>query len=293
MTEIASQLLMNGIVAGAAYGLIAMSFAIIYHTAHFFHFAHGAVYAAAAYAAFLLLSTGLGTEVAIPAAIVAAAALGALMEYVVYNPLRRRRASAVALLLASLGLLVLLQNIISLSFGDSVRSLPGPAIQEGVSVLSTRVTLIQLATVAAGVSLWIAVVGGLRYSTLGKALRAVADDEELARVKGVDTTFMIFLAFVVGSALVGVAGILAAYDTGLRPTMGFGPLLAGIVGMIVGGVGNTAAAFPGGIFVGVMQQFAAWILPSRWQDAVLFVILIVFLVWRPQGLLGRAPTVTA
>jgi branched-chain amino acid transport system permease protein len=285
----AVQLLINGMVAGAQFGLLAVSLALIYNTTHFFNFAHGAVYTSAAYVLYLLAATGhLPASVSIALAVLTAAALGGLTELCVFKPLRSRGSSPVVLLLASLGLLIAFQNSISLVFGDEIRPVPGSTIQTGLRVCGARVTPLQLEIFFASVGVCLLVWLGLRHTYVGTMLRALSNDEELARIVGVRSSLMVLAAFCVGSSLAGMASVLSSYDTGIRPTMGFNALLMAIVGMVVGGVGNTSAAFWGGMTIGVVQQAAAWILPSKWQDSIVFAILIFVLLVRPQGIRGHA-----
>jgi branched-chain amino acid transport system permease protein len=118
-------------------------------------------------------------------------------------------------------------------------------------------------------------------------LRAVANDSELSSALGLNSGRVIAVAFALGSALAGVAAIFIAYDTDLTPMMGFRAILMGVVAVIVGGVGSIPGALVGGLFVGLAQHLGVWKLPTQWQDAIVFLILIVFLVLRPQGFLGK------
>lgn len=283
------QTLINGVASGAGYALFAASFALVYSTTRFFHFAHGAVYGAAAYAAFVVAAyTHLGFVAAFVAGALAAALLGGFMELRIYRPLRARGAGSVTLLLASLGLLIAVQNCLSIAFGDGARGMATSLVREGVDVLGGRVAPIQLATMLVGGLMYLATTAVVRWTRAGRVFRAVVSDEELARIVGIDTARTVLVAFLLGSALAGVAAVLSAYDTGIRPTMGFNALLAGIVAMVIGGLGDVTAAYLGGLTLGLVQQVSAWLLPSQWQDAIAFVILILFLVIRPQGLLGKA-----
>lgn len=286
--DLAIQLLMNSAVSGAGYGLVAVSFALIYSTTRFFHFAHGAVYAAAAYIAYFVVSGQHASNwLAICVAAGGAAVLGAIMECAVYRPLRFRRASPTVMMLAALGMLIVLQNGISLVFGDEMRTLHSAQIVDSLTILGARITPTQVNIVigcvgtAIGLTLW------LRETRMGMILRAVASNPEVATVVGINSSAIILLAVVMGSSLAGIASVLVAYDTGIRPMMGFQALLMGVVGMVVGGIGSIPGAFLGGLLVGLAQQVGAWILPSKWQDAVVFLILIAFLLFRPQGFLGK------
>jgi branched-chain amino acid transport system permease protein len=283
------QLVLNSLVAGTGYGLLAVSFAVVYNVTHFYNFLQAAVYTIAAYIAFTLLTVmSGGAPLAILCAVLGAGLLGGLMELCVYTRIRARTGSPDILLLTSLGLLVALQNCVSLVFGDEVKMLAGWNPREGFSFLGGRITGIQATTVVVCFVLYAAVAWGLRHTSFGKALRAVGSDATLATSCGVNSAQIIVGASFVGSALVGMVAVLAAYDTGLQPTMGFNALLMGIVGMIVGGIGTITGAFVGGLAIGFVQQASAWLLPSKWQDAIVFLTLMLVLLLRPQGILGSA-----
>ena len=282
------QIFVNGLIAGSGYGLVGLSFGLIYATTHFFHFAHGAVYTFAAYLAFALLTlAGLSAWISIPLAILGAAIAGGFMDVFMYRPLRNRQAGPLILLLASLGLFVVIQACVSIAFGSNVHVLSSVIAGTTFSIFGGRITSSQLITVIVANSLFFGILAALHTTRPGRILRAVGSDPELARIVGVEIDRIIPIVFGVGSALAGIAALLAAYDTGLKPTMGFNALLFGVVAMIIGGIGNVPGAYLGGLLLGFAQQFGAWILPSRWQDLIVYLILAFFLLLRPAGIAGR------
>jgi branched-chain amino acid transport system permease protein len=283
-----AQLFVNGLIAGSIYALVALGFGLIYSTTRFFHFAHGAVYTAGAYLAYSGWLLGLSPPIAITLAVIGTCILGALLEMGVFRPLRRKGASSLILLLASLGLLIVIQNAISFIFGDDTKTMRGSVVTEGLSVFGARVTPIQISIIAVSVLLSTLCWVFIKYSNKGKAMSAVANDPELARIVGVQSDQVILFAFVLGSALAAIASILISFDTDMTPMMGFNALLMGVVAAIVGGIGSIPGALLGGLFVGMAQHIGVWKLPTHWQDAIVFVILIAFLLFRPQGFLGKS-----
>lgn len=282
------QSIANGIVAASVYALIALGFSLIYGTTRFFHFAHGAVYTAGAYLAYaLIVQSHAPLWAAVPAAVVLASLLGMLTEVGVYRPLRKRYAGTLVLLIASLGLYVGLQNLISLFYGDGIRTMRTGPVREGIAVLGARITPIQLLTIAAAVGLFVVVGLALAYSRLGRALRAVANDPELARVAGIDTDRCVLFAFGLGSALAAVAAILISLDVDITPTMGMNALLMGVVATIIGGVGSIPGVALGSLLLGLAQHLGVWKVGSEWQDAIAFAVLVAFLLFRPYGVFGR------
>jgi branched-chain amino acid transport system permease protein len=285
-----SQLIINGIISGSVFSLIAIGFSLIYTTTHFFHFAHGAVYTSGAYLAYLFfIVLHLPIYIAFPLAIVGAAIIGAGMEMGVYRPMRKRNATSMVLLIASLGLFVILQNVISLIFGDDIKSIRTGTTKVGILIPCTdaRITPIQITIIAVAVALIIITALILKFTRIGKALRAVASNSELARVSGIDIERVILFAFLLGSALAGASAILIALDIDMTPTMGFSALMMGVVAAIVGGVGNVAGASAGGFLMGLAMNIGVWRISSQWQNTIAFVILLIFLIFRPQGFFGR------
>ncbi|MGH7799560.1 MAG: branched-chain amino acid ABC transporter permease [Thermodesulfobacteriota bacterium] len=282
------QLLINGIIAGSIYALIAIGFGLIYGTTRFFHFAHGAVFTAGAYFAYTFkVLWGLPFYPSLVLAVFLASLLGVLIEVVVYRPLRHREATSLILLLASLGVFIVIQNIISLIFGDDTKTIRSGIVQEGINIFGARITPIQITIMAVSVLLF--VVSGLiiKYTKIGKAIRAVANDPELAKISGIDSERIILLTFLFGSALAGVAAILISLDTDMTPMMGFYALIMGVIAVIVGGVGSIPGAAFGGLLLGLAQHLGVWKISSEWQDAIAFVILLIFLLFRPYGFFGK------
>jgi len=282
------QVLLNTMVTGATYALVAIGFSLIYNSARFFHFSHGAVFMSAAYATWLLGSVaGLPLVLAIPVAVVFAALLGVFLDVVVYRPLRNRQANPLVLLMASLGTYVVLQNLVSLLFGDGVKTFRGRQVSEGYIFLEMRITPTQIAILLTAVILFVVVALVLTLTRAGRALRAVANNPQLALVSGINSQRTILFAFAGGSALAGVAGILVACDVNMTPTMGLNPLLMGVVAVIIGGVRSVPGIALGALLLGMAQHLGVWVIGSQWQDAIAFVILLAFLLVRPQGFLGK------
>ena len=281
------QLLANGFVNGCLYALMALGFALIYNTTKIFHIAHGAIYTAAAYACWLLLvQLHWPTVLAIGISLLLAALLGALTELWVYAPLVRRNASTLVALLSSLGLYVALVNLIAMLFGNETKVLR-PGIEKTYHFGSVILTRVQLAEVATALVLLPAFVLLLQRSRWGKAIRAVRDNPTLASVLGINLRAVRLWVFAGGSALAGLAAILAALDVGVDPNVGMPALLTAAVALIVGGVGTFEGPVLGAFLLGLLQSLVVWKISARWTDAITFAVLIAFLLFRPAGLAGR------
>ena len=283
-----AQIFINALIAGSTYSLVGMSFSSLFAIARFFHMAHGGIITVAGYIAYALtVWLGCQRHLSILAAIVAAALLGGGMELAVFRQLRRRQGGGTVQLIASLGILVVLQNLISLAFGDDVRVLNPGVVQEGIQLGGARITEVQLVIVLTNLAAWLLIWFVRHRTRLGRMIRAVTDDAELARILGISVDSLILFTFVAGSALAGTAGILIAHDVGLTPLLGFQALFMGVVAAIVGGTTSPTGAMLAGLLLGLLLQITGWLLPTQWQEALAFAILILFLLFRPQGILGQ------
>lgn len=281
-------MIINSIVAASTITLIAISFAVIFRIVHFFHFAHGIVFTAGAYFVFLFCRLG-GMPLwgAVLIGILLAGLLGCLMELVIYRPLRRNGSNQLVLLLSSLGIYIVLQNVISMVFGDETRRIRSGVVKEGLNIFEARITPIQIMTICVSAALVILLSIFLRKTKIGTSMRAVANDPMLASVSGINSNAVILRAFAIGSALAGLAGILVSLDIDMSPTMGMNALMMGIVAVIIGGVKSIPGIALGAMLLATAQHLGAWYIGSQWQDAIAFLILMVFLVVRPEGFLGK------
>ena len=283
-----NQILLNGIISGSIYALIALGFAIIYKTVRFFHFAHGIVYTAGAYFAYSLsISLGINVILSFFLASSFSAILGIAIDRFIYLPLRKNNAPPLVFLIASFGVFILIQNLLQLIYGAQILTLRTGVIKEGHQFLGAVITDIQILILA--VSCWLLVMLWfvVERTKMGKAIRAVADDPVGASVAGIYSERVILYAFGIGSALAGAAGILISYETNIEPTMGMNAILKGIIASLIGGVGNVPGAMLGGFFLGIIENLGIWKIQAGWKDTISFAILIVFLLFRPEGILGK------
>ena len=220
-------------------------------------------------------------------AVLCSSILGCLMDIYVYSPLWKKKASSMILLLASLGIYIVLQNVISMVFGDDTKSIRFGVVKEGLNVFGARITPIQVLIIGTSIILVIVVALFLKWSKMGKAMRAVANDSELANSSGIDSKRVILWTFAIGSALAGIAGILVALDVDMTPTMGMNALMMGVVVVIIGGVGSIPGLILGALLLGLAQHLGIWKISSQWQDAIAFIILFTFLLLKPEGFLGK------
>jgi branched-chain amino acid transport system permease protein len=283
-----SQLLLNIIYSAATIFVIGISFALIFSTARFFHFAHAAVITSGAYGCFAFSQwLTLPIFVSVALAIATGTGLGWCLELAVYRPMRRNGASPLTLLLASLGLYIVLQNGISMLFGDDTKVIGGSAVAPSFGILGARITGIQLTVIGAAVAVFLLKVLLVDRTRIGLILRAVADSPELAKVSGIDFDKTMGLAFCLGSFLASAVGLFQAFDVGMTPTMGLPMLLMGVVAVVLGGNGKSLGIAVASILLASCQEIAGWQFGTRWEETTAFLLLLAFLLCRPQGILGR------
>jgi branched-subunit amino acid ABC-type transport system permease component len=282
------QIVVNIALSFFVYSLIALSFVLCYYPTRFFHIAHAITLTFAAYFTyFFYIQLQFPLVCSIPLAIFCATAIGMLSEIALYKPLRKRNASPMVLMIASLGLYTLLQNVVSMIWGDDTKSIRTGEVKVGHEFLGAYITDIQIITIIVSLALFIGCVFFMKHSRIGRNIRAVASNPELSNIVGIHSDRVILWAFAIGSALVAVAGILIAFDTDMRPTMGFSWLLYGVVAMIIGGVGSNWGLVGGALLLATAQHLAAYYIGSQWMDAVAYIILILFLIAKPLGFSGK------
>jgi len=280
------QLLINGLASGCVLAIMALGFALIYNTTHVFHIAHGAVYTASAYLFFFfVVQLDWNFEAAIAMTLLLAALIGFLLELFMYAPLERRKASLLVSFLSSLGFYIAVINLIAMLFGNETKLLP-TADATTYRLNPIILTEIQLIQIIIGFILLPLILILLKSSHLGRMILAVRDNPTLAMVMGVNTGLVRLVVFALGSMLAGIAALLSTLDIGTSPHVGMPALLAAAVALIVGGIGTFAGAALGGVLIGLLQSMVIWQFSARWTDTVTYLALILFLLFRPQGLLG-------
>jgi len=285
--ELLGQLLINGLANGMVYALIAVGFAIVYNATRVFHLAHGAVLTFAAYVFYVsIVILRLWLPLACLASVAAAAGLGCLIELGIYQPLRSKGAKPFALMIASLGLLVFLQNVFAIVFSTDIQTVRAGGLQV-YQVGPLTVTSFHFTVAVIAIATFLVLQLFLGRSKHGRAIRALADNPELAAVVGISTGRTHLLVLALGSSLAAVAAMLFSYDVGVQPEMGFSIVFLSAVAVITGGAGYLPGALLGAVLLGIIQQLAIWQIDSIWQNGIVFAVVLLFLFVRPQGLFGN------
>lgn len=275
---------------GSLYALVAVGLSIVFGVLKLTNFAHGDVMMVGAFGVALLVGIGVPFPVAVICGIAAAAVAGFLIERIAYRPIRD--APDVARLLTSLAVTYIIENVGILVFTSSPRNFPLPDILNTSWEMSNGAitfTSINLLTIALTFVSLLLLGWFITRTTTGLGMRAAAEDMSAAHLVGLNVNRLIIVAFIVASAYAGLAGILWAAQAGVvQPQMGFTPLLKAFVAAIIGGFGSIAGALVGGYILGALEIFIVAFLPSSvssYRDAIVFAVLIAFLLVRPGGLL--------
>ena len=281
------QTLISGLSLGSIYALIALGYTMVYGIAKMLNFAHGDIIMVGAYAVITAVFTmGLPPFIAILISIALCALLGIVIEFLAYRPLRQ--AQPLAVLITAIGVSYLLQNLALLIYGSEQKAFPTIVALPTVHIGGVYIDGITLATLVVTAVIMVALSLFINKTRMGKAMRAVSEDKEDAELMGISVNRTITVTFAIGSALAGVAAIFygAAY-TYIRPTTGAMPGIKAFTAAVFGGIGSIPGAMLGGILLGVIEQLSKTYISTLWADAIVFGVLVVVLVVKPTGLLGK------
>lgn len=281
------QTFISGLSLGSIYALIALGYTMVYGIAKMLNFAHGDVIMIGAYAVIVSVSQAhLPGLVAVIVSIVFCALLGITIEFLAYKPLRK--APPLAVLITAIGVSYFLQNIALLIFGSQQMSFPTIIDLPIVSIAGVDINGITLMTLAVTALIMIGLTLFINKTKVGKAMRAVSEDKEAAELMGISTNRTISVTFAIGSALAAVASIFyGATYVYIKPTTGSMPGIKAFTAAVFGGIGSIPGAMLGGILLGVIEQFAKAYISTNWSDAIVFAVLIIVLIVKPSGLLGK------
>ena len=281
---------LNGLQLGSIYALVALGYTMVYGIILLLNFAHGDIIMFGSYVAWIaLVQLGLNPAIAVLLAIFGCVVLGVLIDKVAYAPIRE--APRLSILITAIGVSYLLENGVQLLLGADAKVVPSIIDLGTVQVFGSTLSGTALLTVAVTIVATVVLTLLVQKTRLGKAMRAVSEDMGAARLMGVNVNSTISFTFAVGSALAGIAAILysMAYQQ-VSPTMGVMLGTKAFVAAVLGGIGSIPGAVIGGLIVGFSEVFVAAFGLSVWQDAVVFLLLILVLVVKPTGLLGRPVT---
>ena len=283
------QYLINGISIGSVYAIIALGYTMVYGIAKMLNFAHGDVIMVGAYISFCVTSyLGLPAWVSVIAAVVVCTLLGITIEGLAYKPLRGT--PSLAVLITAIGVSYFLQNAAQLIWSSSPKNFTSVVTMKPISLAEGRIVITGevLLTVAACILVMVGLTLFTGKTRTGKAMRAVSEDRDAAQLMGINVNRTISLPFAIGSALAAIAGVLLCSTVPtLQPTTGSMPGIRAFTAAVFGGIGSIPGAMLGGILLGIIETFSKAYLSTQFSDAIVFSVLIIILLVKPAGLLGR------
>lgn len=283
------QQLINGLTLGTIYALIALGYSMVYGVLSFVNFAHADVMMFGAYFCLTFLSSGLSIVVSIILAMIGCALMGALIEFFAYRALRG--STRLVAMASALGVSTILQILAQMIFGTStlgIRKYMSFEIKNYKILGMANITNLQLITIAVAICMMAVLQFYLKKTRSGKSIRAAALDREAAALMGINTNQVISLTFMIGSAMAAIGGFLvaASYDA-VYPTMSISVGNKAFASAILGGIGNIPGAMLGGVLIGVIESLGAAYLSSSYRDAIAFIVLILVLLIKPTGIMGK------
>lgn len=281
------QQMVNGVSLGSIYALIALGYTMVYGIIKLINFAHGDVYMVGAYIGFAVTTfANLSFLPALIISMVASALLGMFIEKVAYKPLRS--SSKIAALITAIGVSLLLENLMTYFAGAEIRSFPKLLSDEQINIGNIVLNMQQVYIVITAVALMMLLQFIVHKTKVGKAMRAVSADKDAAQLMGIKIDSTISFTFAIGSSLAGAAGVLVGiYYNSIDPLMGMMPGLKAFVAAVFGGIGSIPGAMIGGLSIGVLETLVSGYGNSMFRDAAVFAFLIVILIIKPSGLLGK------
>ena len=280
------QFIVNGFITGVLYSLLAIGFALVYNTTKLFHIVAAAVYVFAAYMFYLFAVTfGLPLWLAAMVSLVLTMGLSLLTDVSVYRPLKKRKASNNVAMIASIGMMTVIVNLLAMFFSNETKIID-KTIHRSFNIGNIIITTPQLWQLVVGcavIALFLVFIG---MTPWGIRFRALNADSVLYETMGYNTSRTRTFVFLMSGAFIGLASCLTVYDIGMDPQMGMNVLINAMVAMIVGGVGRFSTCVIGGITIGILQALTVYQFSSNWQNAVTFVLLLILLFIRPQGIAG-------
>ena len=280
------QFVINGLITGLLYSLLAIGFALVYNTTHIFHIAAAGIYVFAAYMFWWLgVKCGLPLVFAAALAILLTMGLSLLTEVGVYRPLRKKKSSLSVIMIASIGLMTVIVNLIAMVFGNETKVVDNSIHQvfQWGGLIVTTPQFYQAIVSAVIIAAFMVLLNGTRF---GLKIRAVSADETLFETLGYNKQSVFSVAFLASGLFIGLASCLTVYDVGMDPNMGMTVLINAMVAMIIGGSGRFGTCVVGGLLLGVLQSLTVFWFASNWQNAITFALLLGFLFLRPQGIAG-------
>jgi branched-chain amino acid transport system permease protein len=285
----AFQQLINGLTMGSIYALTAIGYTMVFGILELVNFSHGSVYMVGAFLTLTFITAlRMNIIIALLLSILLTGILGIIVDKVAIAPLRKKNTPKINALIGTIGISIFLQNFVMLVFGSETKNFPMLIKNSFVSFGSYKISHMQIIIFSISVLLMIGLSLFIHSSKLGKAMRAAAQNMNASRLMGINVNRIISLTFFIGAALAAIAGALVgAYYQNVDSTMGYMAGLKAFSAAVLGGIGEIKGAMIGGLLIGVIETFAAGYINAGYRDAIAFAVLILVLVVKPSGLLGK------
>jgi branched-chain amino acid transport system permease protein len=280
------QQLINGLMLGASYALIAIGYTLIFGVLNLLYFAQGEVFMVGAFVGlFLVVYAGVGIYGALIGAMLICGLLGIIAVFVAVRPVRKDR--PLAPLISTIGLTIVLQNLAVYLFGGQQMAFPQTIAQKLYRLGPVTISSTQLFVLGVAVTLMVLLWLFIERTKMGRAIRATAENHETAALLGVNVNRVVLITFIIGSGIAGVAGVLDGIkNSNISPFMGLGAAVKGLIVMLLGGLGNVPGAMVAGLMLGMIEILSSAYIGTTQRDFFSFLILILILLWRPTGLFG-------
>ncbi len=282
------QLFINTLIIGSGYGLMAMAFRLLYSVTPFLNISLGVIPVVGAFTAYFLSSTaGFPALASVICALVLSSVLNWLFERSFFHPLREKGASATVLLIASLGLYIIFEAGMKLAVGKQCQTLGELNLSGGYGVWFAEISIAQFILILTNAAVFKGLEIFLSKTLIGKEIRAANDSRTLSRIIGIDRGRVILITSVISGLVLGIAGILIAYNTCILPETGFSLLFKGIIGAVIGGITTLKGAFLGSFFLTFVENAGVALFAEEWRDTTAFILFITFLYFRPKGIFQK------
>lgn len=281
-----NQLFVNVLVSFSLILLVGISFYYIFNTAKYYAIHHASIITLAGFILSALYKNKISLQLSIVASILIPTFIGILIEFFLFRNIRKKRQQPFFLIIASLGVYIILQNLLAIFYGEDLKLIPANNIGSSKNIFGAFITNIQIIAIVINAIVITGSILFFKLSKLGKEMRAVSENAELSSIVGINTNKIILFAFGIGSFIASISGILITFDVGMDTSSSFNLLFYGVISLIIGGIGNIKGLIFGALFLATAQNLTAFYIDSKWMDAVTFIILILFLIWKPLGFSG-------
>ena len=282
-----NQLFINILIQFSIISFVGISFFFIFNTGKYYAIHHASIITLAGFLLSTLTDYEIPFIIALIVSIIIPTVLGTLIELLIFRNIRKKHQKTFYLIIASLGVYIILQNLLAIIFGEDLKLIPANNIGSSNKIFGAFITNIQAITIVVNAIVITCSILFFKLSKLGNEMRAVSENAEMSDILGINTNKIILYAFGIGSFIASLSGILITFDVGMNTSSSFNLLFYGVIALIIGGIGNLKGLIFGALFLAIVQNLTAVYIDSKWINAATYIILIMFLIWKPLGFSGK------